>query len=103
MKGGDGPWREAVQGAQLAWPGVTLDFDRFMAHAQQVGFALDAAAAPEPANLADLFLACAAGHGDRLAIQVLEEQVIAPARGSVRRLDARPEFVDDVMQELRAR
>lgn len=104
MNGGDGPWREAYQGAQLAWPGVTLDFDRFVAHARQVGFALGAGtAAPDPANLADLFLACAAGHGDRTAIQVLEEQVIAPARGSVRRLDPRPEFVDDVMQELRAR
>jgi len=104
MNGGDGPWREAYQGAQLAWPGVTLDFDRFVAHAQQVGFALSAKTGePDPANLADLFLACAAGHGDRTAIQVLEEQVIGPARGSVRRLDARPELVDDVMQELRAR
>src|SRR6185312_2929732 len=46
---------------------------------------------------------CAAGQGDRTAIQVLEEQVIGPARGSVRRLDALLEVVDDVMQELRAR
>jgi len=104
MNGGVGPWREAYQGAQLAWPGVALDFERFVAHAQQIGLAGGAGTtAPDPANLADLFLACAAGHGDRAAIQVLEEQVIAPARGSVRRLDARPEFVDDVMQELRAR
>src|SRR6185503_12794662 len=104
MNGGDGPWREAYQGARLAWPGVTLDLDRFVAHARQVGFALNAKTGePDPANLSDLFLACAAGQGDRTAIHVLEEQAIGPARGSVRRLDARPEFVDDVMQELRAR
>jgi RNA polymerase sigma-70 factor (ECF subfamily) len=104
MSGGDGPWRDAYQGAQLAWPGVTLAFERFVAHAQQVGLDLETGTTPpDPANLADVFLACAAGQGDRVAIQVLEEQYIAAARVSVRRLDARPEFVDDVMQELRAR
>ncbi len=102
MDGGDGRWREAHRKAQLAWPGLTLDFARFAAHARQVGAPVDGAE-PDPANAADLFLACAAGQGDPAAIELLETRYIAPARASVRRLDARPEFIDDVMQELRAK
>ncbi len=104
MNGGDGRWRGVYQEAQLAWPGVSLDFERFVAHAQDVDFALSPATGePEPANVADLYLACAAGHGDRLAQEALEEQYVGPARFSIKRLDARPEFIDDVMQELRAK
>ena len=57
----------------------------------------------DSANVADLFLACASGHGDRAAIEALEEKYIAAARFSLRRLDPRPEFIDDVMQELRSK
>lgn len=104
MNGGDGRWRDVYEEARLAWPGVTLDFARFVAHANEVGFSLGApAGAPDPANVADLFLACAAGHGDRLATEALEAQYVAPARFSIKRLDTRPEFIDDVMQELRAK
>ena len=49
-----------------------------------------------------MFLACACGDGDRAAIEALEEHYME-ARASLRRLDARPEFIDDVMQELRAK
>ncbi len=102
MNGGDGRWRAAHRRAQLAWPGVALDFARFAAHAQQVGMPLDGAG-PDPANTADLFLACAAGHGDPAAIEALDSRYISRARASVRRLDARPEFIDDVLQELRSK
>lgn len=101
MNGGDGRWREVYEGARGAWPGVTLDFDRFVAHAQQVGFS--PAADADPSNAADLFLACAAGDGDRVALEALEDRYVAPARFAVKRLDARPEFIDDVIQELRAK
>ena len=104
MDGGDVGWTQAYQAARLAWPAVTLDFERFAAHARQVGFSLGASGSdPDPANMADLVLACACGHGDRPAIETLEAQYIAPARFSLKRLDARPEFIDDVMQELRAK
>jgi RNA polymerase sigma-70 factor (ECF subfamily) len=102
--GADARWRDAYQAAQRGWPGVTLDFDRFVAHLRQAGFTLDGPGAdPDPANLADLFLAGAAGHGDRVAIEALEERYIAPTRYALKRLDARPEFIDDVMQELRSK
>jgi RNA polymerase sigma-70 factor, ECF subfamily len=104
MEGEDVRWRQAFQAAQAAWPSVALDFQRFVAHAQQIGFSLgiDGAAA-DPANAADLFLACAAGLGDRAAIEALDERYIAPARHTLKRLDARPEFIDDVIQELRTK
>jgi len=104
MQGGDVRWREGYERARLAWPAVTLDFERFVAHAQQVGFPLSAASVdPDSANVADLFLACASGHGDRVAIEALEEQFIATARFSLKRIDPRPEFIDDVMQDLRSK
>jgi RNA polymerase sigma-70 factor (ECF subfamily) len=102
--GADLRWRNAHQAAQQVWPAVTLDFERFVAHAQQVGFSLDAPGPdPDPANIADLFLACASGQGDRAALEALDERYINPARHALKRLDARPEFIDDVMQELRAK
>ena len=104
MQGGDVRWREGYERARLAWPAVTLDFERFVAHAQQVGFSLGTASVDlDSANMADLFLACASGHGDRAAIEALEEKYIATARFSLKRLDPRPEFIDDVMQELRSK
>ena len=104
MQGGNVRWREGYERARLAWPEVTLDFERFVAHARQVGFSLGAASVDlDSANMADLFLACASGHGDRAAIEALEETYIATTRFSLKRLDPRPEFIDDVMQELRSK
>ncbi len=104
MASGDGGWRAAYEGAQRAWPDVTLAFDRFVTHAGQVGFAPPAVPDErDEANAADLFLACACAAGDRAALRALEEQVLAKTRSSLKRLDSRPEFIDDVMQELRAK
>jgi RNA polymerase sigma-70 factor (ECF subfamily) len=82
---------------------VTLSFDRFVAHGGDVGFSPATAADPDAAHTADLFLACACGDGDRPAIEALEERYMVPTRFSLKRIDARPEFIDDVMQELRSK
>ena len=104
MQASDGRWWEVYEAATRGWPTVTLAFERFVAHAAQVGFSLGAGdGEPDATNAADLFLACACGDGDPPAIQALEEQYMKPARFSLKRLDARPEFIDDVMQELRAK
>jgi hypothetical protein len=69
MEASDGRWREAYQAAQRAWPNVTLAFERFVAHAAEVGFSLGAGEGdPDATNAADLFLACACGDGDPPAI-----------------------------------
>src|SRR5262245_40494940 len=98
MRAEDSGWRGAYEAAQGAWPTVTLAFDRFVAHAAQVGFSAGAGDNdPDAALVADVFLACACGEGDGAAIEALEQQYIAPARFSLKRLDPRPEFIDDVM------
>jgi RNA polymerase sigma-70 factor (ECF subfamily) len=104
MARGEDGWRAAYEAAQRAWPDVTLAFERFVAHAGEVGFTPPAAADErDEANAADLFLARACAEGDRAALRVLEEQVLTKTRSSLKRLDSRPEFIDDVMQELRAK
>ena len=40
MQGSDSGWRDAYQAGRLAWPTVTLTFERFVAHATSVGFPL---------------------------------------------------------------
>lgn len=103
MHASDSGWLGAYEAAAHAHASVTLTFERFVAHATQVNFPRGAAGDADVANAADLLLACACGDGDRTAIEVLEDQVMGPTRASLRRLDTRPEFIDDVMQELRAK
>jgi RNA polymerase sigma-70 factor (ECF subfamily) len=103
MRASDDRWRKAYEAAQHAWPALTVPFERFAAHAEKVEFPLGAGGDADAANAADLFLACACGDGDASAIEVLEERYMVPTRASLTRLDSRPEFIDDVMQELRAK
>jgi RNA polymerase sigma-70 factor (ECF subfamily) len=92
-------WRAVYDEGRRAFPGVDLDFARFRAHVDAVG-APDPRGAP---HATDLFLACACAAGDVQAIAVLEQRFLAAARASVARLAADPDFVDEVMQELRAK
>ena len=81
------------------WPSVALPFETFRAHGERVS----GGEPPEGGLEAELFLACACGIGDRRALAILEERYLLPARGSLQRLDSRPEFIDDVMQEFRTK
>jgi RNA polymerase sigma-70 factor (ECF subfamily) len=91
--------RAAYEDAGRLWPSVALPFEVFDAHVARVGYISSDAGA----CAADLFLACACGSGDGRAMAILEENYLRPARGSLQRLDPRPEFIDDVMQELRTK
>jgi RNA polymerase sigma-70 factor (ECF subfamily) len=95
----DSAWRAVFDEATGAFPGVAVDFERFRAHAAAVG-------APEPAGApraTDLFLACACAAGDEKAIALLEQRYLGPARVSLGRFAASPDFVDEVLQELRSK
>lgn len=96
-------WREAYEAAARAFPTVTLAVERFVAHASDVGFTPGGNAGKEDLASADLFLACAAGDGDRAALEILEERYLRPAAHSLKRLEVSDAFIEDVMQELRAR
>lgn len=92
-------WNAAHAQAQAELPGVNLPADRFRAH-------LAAIAGTEPlptTHAADLYLACACAAGDPTAIGLLEQRYMLPVRGAVSRYHRSPDFVDDVLQELRSK
>ncbi|MEP6654405.1 MAG: sigma-70 family RNA polymerase sigma factor [Myxococcales bacterium] len=99
----DSRFQDLYQAARRAWPKIELPFELFRTHADQVGFTFSGVAETDAANGADLFLCCACGEGDAQAIAALEHQYIGAARLGLTRFDARPEFIDDVLQELRAK
>ena len=88
----------AVSRAREAFPDVKTDPDAFAAHAE---------ASRERGGLAehlpDLFLAWAAGGGDRAALRHFERLVGPDVEGAARRVDRSAAFVDEVRQALRVR
>jgi RNA polymerase sigma-70 factor (ECF subfamily) len=89
----------AFEEGRDAWPGVDLPFETFLAHASVVVGSTPDAGTYGP----DLFLACACGTGNAVALRLLEERYLTPARGALQRMDSRRDFIDDVMQELRTK
>ncbi len=93
---GDDAYSEAWQAGRDAWPGVELDRDAFAAYAAKL----------EPGALArfphDLYLAAACLAGDAHALAVFEREMLAPARGAIRSIDASEAFIDEAFQRLRA-
>ena len=89
----------AWQRARARWPDLSLARDAFEAAVAQLRLeptATDAA-------LEDAVLACACLHGGRAALAHFEREVMSGVDAAVRRIDARPEFIDEVRQALRMR
>lgn len=95
---------KAVQDGREAWPGVDLAETDFAAHLGAV-ISDDMALvdALDELRTADLYLACACGRGDTVALRFFESQVMPRAAAAVARVDAQPQFVDDVCADLRIR
>lgn len=85
---------------RAAWPGITLASETFGAHLAAI------AELEARGNLAlrgaDLYLACAAGYGDALAIEAVERTCIAKLAPALSRIIT-PSEIDDVTQMLRQR
>jgi len=85
---------------RATWPALTLARALFEAHVAAI------ATAGAPGSLAlraaDLYLACAAGHGDPPGIEAVERTCLARAVPALTRMITRSE-IDDVMQVLRQR
>jgi RNA polymerase sigma-70 factor, ECF subfamily len=92
----------ALDAARAAWPSLALDPDRFVACLRRL-----LAGHPAPAELlarlhvADLYLACACGAGDRAALAVLEERMWPEIDSVLARLSLPAARRDDLMQDLR--
>jgi RNA polymerase sigma-70 factor, ECF subfamily len=86
------------------WPGIALSPADFAAHlgaiAPDEG---DLVAALQHVHCDDLFLACACGRGDKVALRVFESEVMPRAAMAVARVDGAPQFVDDICGDVRVR
>jgi RNA polymerase sigma-70 factor (ECF subfamily) len=88
---------QAYAKAKTLWPDVATTLDEFREASARVGVHdFDACAS-------DLFLSCAAGRGDAVAIQHIDERFIATLTGRIRRLGASSDEIADVLQVVRER
>lgn len=94
----DPGWRDAVNDAIEAHPGVRLERDEFVVHANACH---DRGALSK--HLDELFLAWACGRGDANAIRKFDRLVAPDVSAAARRLDSSPSFCDEVQQAVRVR
>jgi RNA polymerase sigma-70 factor, ECF subfamily len=92
-------WPDLFEQARTAWPDLGVARERFFAHLQFLGVT-DAAACPHPG---DLLLALACLEEDERALATFETQFLEPCRPVVARVRPAPDFVDEVLQELRTK
>jgi RNA polymerase sigma-70 factor (ECF subfamily) len=85
--------------AQRAWPRIQVAAAEFARYLDERSVGADVA----PSIVGDLYLACACAHGDRAALAELDTRFLSSIGIYVARIDATPEFADEVRQELRAR
>ena len=92
----------AARSAAAAWPNLRIpseDFVGYLAERADAAFAPIEAIARLP--LAELFLACGCARGDGAAIEAFVAAYGPKLRAVIGRIDPAPDFVDDVMKELR--
>jgi RNA polymerase sigma-70 factor (ECF subfamily) len=80
---------------RAAWPEIALDERTFADHLARLS------ATGEHAE--DLYLACACAHGDRAAVTAFERRFLGEVKLYISRIDATPQFVEEVQQALRER
>ena len=89
-----------LSAARAAWPAITLPPDVFAAHLEaqeQNGDAIPLE------HAADFYLTCACVRGVPQALRALDDILKRDLVRAVARVDARPAFVDDVLQALRVK
>lgn len=84
----------AWEAGRAAWPGVELARDQLATH-------LAALVEPVDRHGGDLYLAAAVLAGDAKAIEYLDRELTAAARGAIASIDSNPAFVDEGLQKLR--
>ncbi|MEM9069395.1 MAG: sigma-70 family RNA polymerase sigma factor [Myxococcota bacterium] len=95
--------QDALAQGQTRW-GFALDAETFVRFVgQRVAEGADPVEAIGALALDDLYLACACLEGDERAVEILESVVVAELPKAVKRIDSRPEFVREVVDELRVR
>jgi RNA polymerase sigma-70 factor (ECF subfamily) len=95
----------ALETARHAWPSLPLDPQLFVRHlgrnVASYGPDVPLRAALADCHVADLFLACAAGHGVVAAVEIVAGRALDGVTGAVRKVRGTDSSVDDVMQIVR--
>jgi len=89
---------KAIEDARSTWPSVVLPEDRFLAHLAEKLGPTEAPRALSELCVADLYLACAAAHGDRLALEELDRITSVELRKAKKRFGYLPVELDDIRQ-----
>lgn len=96
----DAAWKKA----RAAWPAITLPKGVFVAHLAALAPLREGE--PDPLrdlHVADVYLACACGHEDPIAIRTLEHDYLAQMPRFIKKTSADRAFIDEVMQALRCK
>jgi RNA polymerase sigma-70 factor (ECF subfamily) len=96
----DGLARRFFDTGRAAWPDLTLSFEAFETYF--VG-RVASGASPDIAHAGDMYVACACAFGIDGAIDALERTCVRSVARAVATIDSSPAFVEDVLQETRAR
>lgn len=89
----------AIARARAAWPSIEVDDETFAVFLDERSLdrGIDAIHAE------DLFLACGCLHGDQAAVDAFERTIIRALPQVIGRIDGSPEFVADVLAEVRVK
>ncbi|HVE86805.1 MAG TPA: hypothetical protein VND93_28305 [Myxococcales bacterium] len=91
-----------VHSGRSAWPGVALEPAAYLQHAASQ---LESAEpeALERLAAADLYLACACGHGLPAALEAFDRELLPLVLRAIKRVHSSREFLEDVKQAVRQR
>ncbi len=99
MAGSQTAIEEGYHGARERWPDIRVAQTDYEEHVSRHAGATD----PANLHLTDLYLALGCLRGDANAVATFERDILRPAIGAVRSLDAAPAFVDEIGQRTRDR
>jgi RNA polymerase sigma-70 factor (ECF subfamily) len=95
----DSELAQLVATAQATWPRIEVSAADFGRYLEERGLGEEIA----PTLVGELYLACACAQGNRAALAELDGRYLSLVPLYVARIDASPEFADDVRQLLRER
>jgi RNA polymerase sigma-70 factor (ECF subfamily) len=96
--------RAIVEDGRRAWAGVQVEPDVLAAYlAERAPDQTEPLVALRAMQTTDLYLACACARGDAKAIAHFEQSVLPHAEPAISRIDKDPEFVGDLLHEVRVR
>ena len=92
-----------LEEARATWPQLAIAPDVFVRHLAQRVPLDDVVASLAIVRVADLYLACAAAHGDPAALAAFETTVLSKIAGYLLRTGVAPDVNDEIQQILRER